>query len=581
MEKIQKIRDNFKVHDVNPIEILQTLITKPKSTFSLKAPSVARVKQIISKFKASNASGYDGLSIKVFKKLNDKISPAITHLITCMYRTSIYPDVLKVSKISPNLKTDKNPLNMDSYRPINNLITLDKIIEEDIKTQMTDYFDHNRLLLDQHHGSRTGHGTETATAHIDQTITENYDSNYITTILQTDLSAAFDTVDAQTLIDKLQYYGLDDNSLRLLNSFLTDRQQFVSIDSFDSNLIKCPPCSVIQGSKLSSLLYSIYTNEIPRLNRLMDTKHYFDMTKTKMTNNYTNTRHETINYVDDSTNIISDKDHTKIQDYINDFYKLLEVYYDVNKLKINADKSKIVVICKPLLRHVTDNIILKASGYQIVQSDFIKILGIYYTKTFDNTKNVNTIISKVTYRFNILQKILNIAPVKTRRILCTSLLISIIRYGSGHLTNITDAQMTKINSLMLRISRTILGIKSFKMSTTNIFAELNWLSFPQMIRYEATKIIYNINILSQPKSILKYFNFDNKLCDTRRMVRTPALTYKPNMAKTAKTQLFRGVFFYSKLPLAIRVAKKLTFKNQLKSHIMRETNVYSMERPIT
>ena len=143
----------------------------PKSTFSLKSPSVAKVSKIISKFKNSNATGYDGVSIKTFKKLNGRIAPVISHLIGCIYRISIYPDVLKISKISPNLKLDKDPLDMDSFRPINNLITLDKIIQDDIKTQMTEYFNDNRLLLDNHHGSRTGHGTETATAHIDQTIT--------------------------------------------------------------------------------------------------------------------------------------------------------------------------------------------------------------------------------------------------------------------------------------------------------------------------------------------------------------------------------------------------------------------------
>merc|ERR1712240_252021 len=368
-----------------------------------------------------------------------------------------------------------------------------------------------------------------------------------------------------TLIDKLRYYGLDDNSLRLMNSFLTNRQQFVSIDSFDSDLLQCLPCSVMQGSKLSSLLYSIYKNEIPRLNRLMDNTNYNDITQTNMTNNYTKTRHDTINYVDDSTNIISDIDHDILQDYINDFYRLLEVYYDINKLKINADKSKILVICKPT--HSTVK--------------FIKILGIYYTKTFDNTRNVNNIISKVNYRLNTLNNILSIAPYKTKIILCTSLLISIIRYGSGCLTTITDSHTTKINSITLKISRKIMGIRSYKMSTLKIFEELNWLSFPQMISYESTKMIYNINILSQPKSILTFFNFDNIQSEPRRLVRKPSLKFRPNMAKTTKTQLFRGVYYYSKLPYDIRVANKKTKKKQLKGHIMKQTNVYCMERPIT
>merc|ERR1712082_265855 len=112
----------------------------------------------------------------------------------------------------------------------------------------------------------------------------------------------------------------------------------------------------------------------PRLNTLMDMTQYYDMTKTNMTNDYSNTRHDTINYVDDSTNLISDNNYDILQDYINDFYRLLEVYYDVNKLKINADKSKILIICKPMYRQMTDNIILTASGHQIMQSDSIKIL---------------------------------------------------------------------------------------------------------------------------------------------------------------------------------------------------------------
>ena len=86
------------------------MIPRTKSTFSLKAPNVSKVKMIINKFKNSNATGYDGISIKTFKKLNDKLAPIISHLIACIYRTATYPDALKISKISPNLKSDKDPL---------------------------------------------------------------------------------------------------------------------------------------------------------------------------------------------------------------------------------------------------------------------------------------------------------------------------------------------------------------------------------------------------------------------------------------------------------------------------------------
>merc|ERR1712240_637151 len=134
---------------------------------------------------------------------------------------------------------------------------------------------------------------DTATAHIDFIIGQNYDNDTITTILQTGLSAAFDTVDADILTDKLDYYRLDKNSLTLLHSFLTDRRQFVTIDGHNSDIIDCPPCSVIQGSKLSSLLYTIYTNKIPYLYKLMDSTTYNKLTNDKLTNDLMT--HETIN----------------------------------------------------------------------------------------------------------------------------------------------------------------------------------------------------------------------------------------------------------------------------------------------
>merc|ERR1712240_729561 len=124
---------------------------------------------------------------------------------------------------------------------------------------------------------------DTATAHIDFIIGQNYDNDTITTILQMDLSVAFNTVDADILTDKLDYYGLDKNSLTLLHSFLTDRRQFVNIDSYNSEIIDCPPCSVIQGSKLSSLLYTIYTNKIPQLYTLMDRTNFRLITDNDLT----------------------------------------------------------------------------------------------------------------------------------------------------------------------------------------------------------------------------------------------------------------------------------------------------------
>ena len=67
--------------------------------------------------------------------------------------------------------------------------------------------------------------------------------------MSTDLTAAFDTVDSEILLKKLEYYGVKNMELKLFQSYLTDRKQFVEVDTFFSDIIKAPNCSVIQGGK--------------------------------------------------------------------------------------------------------------------------------------------------------------------------------------------------------------------------------------------------------------------------------------------------------------------------------------------
>ena len=79
--------------------------------------------------KTSNALGHDLASIKVYKMLAYRLGRHIQHLINTIIRTGTYPDILKLSKITPQKKPDKRTDKIDSYQPINNLCTLDKIIE--------------------------------------------------------------------------------------------------------------------------------------------------------------------------------------------------------------------------------------------------------------------------------------------------------------------------------------------------------------------------------------------------------------------------------------------------------------------
>lgn len=100
-----------------------------------------------------------------------------------------------------------------------------------------------------------------------------YEDNTITTIIQTNSSAAFDTIDVTALTDKFQYYGVEVNELKFFNTFLTDRQKYIQINTFTSDIEDSLPYSVVQGSKLSETLCT-HTNKIIQLHKIMGIDQY-------------------------------------------------------------------------------------------------------------------------------------------------------------------------------------------------------------------------------------------------------------------------------------------------------------------
>ena len=86
----------------------------------------------------------------------------------------------------------------------------------------------------------------------------------------TDLSAAYDTVNHKIHLKKLEYYEITGNELKLFKSYLSNSKQYADINTCKSDMIDCLDCGVIQGSKLFGLLYTIYTNEVPILHEILE-----------------------------------------------------------------------------------------------------------------------------------------------------------------------------------------------------------------------------------------------------------------------------------------------------------------------
>jgi len=154
---------------------------------------------------------------------------------------------------------------MSSYHPISNLTTASKVIERLFLNRLRLQLLGSRNFSRLQSAYRRGHSTETALLHVLNGVYAAADQKKVTTLVGLDISAAFDTIDHDVLLKRLdQRFGVRDAASSWLRSYLTNRQQFVKLGCHSSAVMPCDS-GVPQGSVLAPLLFTAYTAPVSDL----------------------------------------------------------------------------------------------------------------------------------------------------------------------------------------------------------------------------------------------------------------------------------------------------------------------------
>merc|ERR1711867_63146 len=229
IEKIQKIMMEMPKTTTTPMKILKKLIPRQEKTMKFNLISLEKMKMIIQKLPNTASHGYDPITNRTIKKIESRITPVMTHLINSIIKTEKFPKILKKTRIIPILKKGKPVDEIDSYRPINNLPCIEKIVEEHMKREMETFIKENKIMNKSHHGGRKNHSTVTAKVTIEHEALKENEEGRTVAIYSIDLSAAFDTISHSIIRSKLEHYGFRGQSGNLLKSYLHGREQYVEI----------------------------------------------------------------------------------------------------------------------------------------------------------------------------------------------------------------------------------------------------------------------------------------------------------------------------------------------------------------
>ena len=206
----------------------------------------------------NKSSGPNSIPCKILNLLKKDISKQLADLFNLSLSSGVFPSLLKIAKVVPVHKKDSK-LDCRNYYPISLLSNVEKILKKLMYKRVYQFLAEDNIIYDFQFGFRQNYSTAHALINLTDNIRQALDEKYIGCGIFVDLQKAFETVGHKILLVKLNHYGILGVSNDWFRSYLSDRQQYVSINGYDSGLTK-PNCDVPQGSVLGTLLFaSIYS----------------------------------------------------------------------------------------------------------------------------------------------------------------------------------------------------------------------------------------------------------------------------------------------------------------------------------
>lgn len=486
---------NLAKNSVNrPNDFKNYLNSTVANSFFCSDISMEELKSTLLSLKSSKSSVGDSLSSFLLKQCSDYLCEPLLYICNLSFSKGVFPTKLKASKVVPIFKKGSKSL-MSNYRPISITSPFSKVLEKLMHSRLISFLDKFQILYEYQFGFRKHFSTTLALTDVVNMIqNETYNKNYVLAVFM-DLQKAFDTLNLEILIEKLQYYGIRGVPLLWFKSFLQNRTQFTFVNGISSTPIETK-CGVPQGTVLGPLMFIMYINDIAKI---------VNKSSLKL-------------FADDSNLFVVANNINSLFEYANEELGLISDWLSANKLYVNYEKTNYMIFQPGKYNQnlVCSHNKLMFNNHVLERIFVTKYLGVLIDDQLLWTEHIKNLVNKIGSVIGIIYRNNDLLPLHCKKsiyfaLVHSNLLYCVEVYGNTSKSNLSPL-VTKCNSLlrvlqsMPRKTRVSDLYSAFNTLPVNLLFQLCTLKLIHRCRYDYENVPLVINQLFTTGSSIHQHN---------------------------------------------------------------------------
>ena len=507
--------------------------------FELQPTNPNKVFSLLNKLDKSKATGLDTISARFVRECADLICVPICDIFNQSISQGKFPDDWKYARVTPLFKQG-NRDDVNNYRPISVIPIVAKVFERIVYDQLYAYLEEHDILYQNQSGFRATHSTVTALLEATDSWAYNIDNGKINGVIFLDLKKAFDTVDHQILLSKLNYYGIHGKSFKWFQSYLENRTQKCSVNGSLSSSCSLT-CGVPQGTILGPLLFLLYINDLPNC---------LSNCEPRM-------------YADDTHLTYAGGDLESIQLCLNEDLTNVFNWLQANKLTLNMTKTEFMLIgSRQRLGTLTASPTIRMNSTQVSQVTSTKSLGVIIDDRLDWHSHIEKLTKKIASGIGCLKRVRHLIPASTLHLLYQALVKPHFDYCDIVWGSCGITLRDKLQKLQIRAAR-VLTFSSYDADATKLLEFLSWKNLTSQQEIHRVTMVFKCLHGLAPEYLNSKFKWRNSaydLRDSENKLNVPL----PRTNYYRKSFSYSGATLWNSLPCDIRNTESLgLFKRKI------------------